>query len=316
MKKRIEPIKSDTERQSYVNKLESGTTKETMDTLTKQRYSSASLTALTSDWNTFAQFCEINAHKALPTSEATLENFIAHLSKSKKFNTIRRSIVNLGTINTVLFNKNPSNGPIIKQILAKLSVSDIHKSKNPRPLTLDDLYRLRLALSKDMNEKNIRDLLVAHIMFDCAMKRHEVVEMSVTDIETTLTFAVINGDRYPLNKSTTELLRKWFELIDNGQYLIRSIDRHGNIADDKIDESSVHRILKRIAKLLKLPEYSSLTPQSARVGAIRHLHDDGVNINDIKHFARYKTKAMPVQYIHGEDAARNEFYKEIGHQQG
>ncbi|EGQ9284287.1 tyrosine-type recombinase/integrase [Vibrio parahaemolyticus] len=310
MKKPIQPIESKALRDKFALSLTHTATTELINALTRGQYSQSSTQAMTSDWNTFLRFCKVNKHKTLPTSELTLLQFIEHQAQEKKYSTIRRCIVNIGRINTFLFNKNPTKYSVVKQTLAKLGSSDEHRPIPIKGITRSDLQRLRNTL-KEPTPKNIRDLLVAHIMFDGAMKRSEIINAKTSDVNAIRETILIDGNEYKLQTHTMAIVKLWLPLITDGEHLVRSIDRHENVSTERINESSVHRILKTLKKHLQLPDYEHLSPQSARIGAIQHLHDDGTTIHEIQHFARYKTKAMPLQYIHGSDAAKDAFYELI-----
>ncbi|MGR5448662.1 tyrosine-type recombinase/integrase [Vibrio sp. PNB22_3_1] len=303
MKKEFLPLSTE-EIANYQEKLLSDVQLELFRTLMKNKYANSSLTAMTSDWNQFATFCERHGLIALPTPESSVMAFIEQNQSKKKYNSIRRMVINITNINSALYSKPIFQSGKIKHKLNELSLKDANKPEETSAITLSQLNLMSNEITDQSKAKDIRDVLVVNLMYDTAMRRSELISLNKEDI-TYFDRLSIGTQTYDLRPVTTRLLLLWLDIINNlsGKALIRSIDRHNNISETPVNDSTIYRIFREKARSLGLDPSARYCPQSVRVGSIRERSETGMKLQELKEFGRYRTKFMPIQYTKGFHAS-------------
>ncbi|MGR5347165.1 tyrosine-type recombinase/integrase [Vibrio mediterranei] len=282
--------------------------------LTHNQYSAHSANAMANDWNLFRSFCEQRNIPALPASVDTIKRFIVSESSDKKRSTIRRYIVSVGLIHKLVLGSDPTKSREVKLELNHQTADEKHKSNETQPLTEDDLCRLKGLLKHDQRVKDLRDLTFAYIMFELALKRKEVIELEKSDVQFDGEVAkiAVGYNIYPASNELSSLLRQWLsKLDDDASPVFRAIDRHENISMTPIDASGIYRVFARIANMLGLPNTHKLSGQSARVGQIKKLGEEGRSTNEIRLYGRYSSIVMPLQYIGYKPQSETEKLKHI-----
>jgi integrase len=176
------------------------------------------------------------------------------------------------------------------------------------------LSELNELLSYDeANLKEIRDIAIYNVMFECVLKRSELKSLALTDIEN------IDGDYqitikdsvYRLSQVASDTLRRWLSFTSTHDSLpvFRAIDKHENIGLQPLDDSSIYRILRRASDLLELAENHHFSGNSIRVGAAQELSKQGLKVREIQDFGRWLSPAMPAQYVGYTDTAEREKMK-------
>ncbi|MCE0495798.1 tyrosine-type recombinase/integrase [Vibrio salinus] len=146
---------------------------------------------------------------------------------------------------------------------------------------------------------DLRDLAIFYIMFECALKRAELRELNFEQISIQNNIVTISLDEnvYPLSEQASNSVIKWLSHIkDNYSPVFRAVDKHHNVSDKKLNDSSIFRIFRKAAELIGKPELR-FSGQSARIGAAQDLHKRGEKITDIQIFGRWNSPVMPFQYI-------------------
>ncbi|GAL32433.1 integrase-like protein [Vibrio maritimus] len=179
----------------------------------------------------------------------------------------------------------------------QLKIASYTKVKQTTPFTADHLAELHKRLSSSDEKKDCRDLAIYFLLYECALKRRDLKSLAAEDItENESGYTVTIDDRqYALSKHGGESVQRWLDYVPYS-VLFRAIDRHGNISDSPLDDSSIHRVLKRASQLLALDDTLSFSSQSGRVGAVQELSREGLKIREIQEFGRWASPAMPLQY--------------------
>jgi len=284
---------------------------EQMDELTQYTYAHNSLLALTNDWNRFVAFCHAKSVSALPASITATRLFLESEAKNRKYSSIRRYNVTIGLIHRLLSLKDPTSNPQVKQSMMALRLNKKGDDVQAQSLTSQHLAELYKRYFNSPSPKEIRDLAIYHVMFECALKRSELKHLSYEQIskdhnQMTLSFG---ESKYLLSDNASQCLNRWLDLLqaDNG-VVFRSIDRHGNIANDILNDSSIFRILRNAGPLIDMPELK-FSGQSARIGAAQELSIQGYKAKEIQQFGRWLSPAMPYQYIGSKTSAEQEKLK-------
>ena len=264
---------------------------------------------MASDWCRFVSFCESKHVRALPASITAIRLFLEAESKYRKFSTIRRYSITIGTIHFLHNCPDPTAHRQIRLTLQQLRLTKHGDARQATPLTRQHLEQLHSILMGDPCIRNLRDLSIYYIMFECALKRSELKKMKLSELTNKDNFITLSfSDRtYRLSEHASHALCQWTRfLLGSKGFLYRRIDKHDNIGSEQLDDSSIYRILRRASDLLGLPEQYRFTGQSARVGAAQELEEQGYKLKDIQDFGRWLSPAMPAQYLHKNSIAEEE----------
>ncbi len=279
--------------------------------LTQHAYAHNSLLAMTKDWNLFLDFCHSRSVSPLPASVTATRLFLENEAKHRKYSTIRRYAVTIGLVHRLFSLKDPTSNPQVRQSLMALRLTKKGDQTQAASFTSHHLTSLFEKYHNDSSTKIVRDLAIYHVMFECALKRAELKQFNLSQIDKS--DSVINlcfGDsKYQLSDHAAICLSNWLNMLQDKELTVfRSIDRHGNIAQGQLDDSSIFRILRNAGKLLDEPDLK-FSGQSARIGAVQELSNQGYKTREIQEFGRWLSPAMPYQYIGNKDSAEEEKLK-------
>jgi integrase len=297
MKKDIPRITESDQANKFKGLLSTSISYEEFAEMTANRYSRSTNLAMSKDWRTFNNYCQLHGHPSLPASEATLLEFIESTRKEKKYSSVRRYLVTVSLVHYLLDLKDPTSSHKVGLVMNQLKIDSYSKVKQSRPFTAEHLSNLHTILSRSDEKKDIRDLAIYFLLYECALKRRDLKSLTAEAIITeNLSYIVTIEDRqYVLSEHAGVSIQRWLDYVPYS-VLFRAIDRHGNISDSALDDSSIHRVLKRAGQLLELDESLSFSSQSGRVGAVQELSREGLKIREIQEFGRWASPAMPLQY--------------------
>lgn len=282
--------------------------------LTQSYYKKNSILAFTKDWNLFVQYCQSKSVNALPASITAVRRFLEHEAKTRKYSTLKRYAITIGLVHHLLNQKDPTTNIQIRNLLRHLRLEKRGDAKQAECFTRQHLRKLYNQLNHSENSRDIRDLAVYHVMFECALKRSELKRLSFEHLSSTeqeMKYITITDGEYLLSDNAQQALRKWTQLVTSHQGpVFRAIDRHGNIAQTELDDSSIFRILRRAGELLS-QHGLSFSGQSTRIGAVKELAQQGYKIKEIQQFGRWLSPAMPNQYLGNLHIAETEKLKFI-----
>ncbi|NOI26066.1 integrase [Vibrio mediterranei] len=298
MKKDIPRITETKQIDRYLTKLRSSIDNNTFDELTSYRYSKNSVVAMTKDWHLFNEFCIYSHYPSLPASVATIKAFFEREQQTRKYSTLKRYAVTISLIHYLFEFKDPIKSREVGLLLEKIRVLGVDSVSETQALTQEHLKQLRLILGCSQSPKDIRDMAIYSVMFECALKRRDLRQLSRTNIQLNEygdCFVEIEGAVYQLSNESSTILLRWLELTPCST-VFTGIDRHGNIKDNELNDSSIFRILRQASNILDLPFEVKFSSQSCRVGAVKKLAQDGLKIKEIQEFGRWASPAMPLQY--------------------
>lgn len=279
--------------------------------LTANQYSVNSALAIKNDWNLFLEFCLSKHVHPLPASSLTVELFLSKQSQLRKFSTLKRLASSITVIHKFHSLDDPVNKKKTRLSIKQLELSKLNDSQQANEFTHTQLNSLFSRWKNSESIKIRRDLLVASLMFELALKRSELRNLRHENLVTTTSGKIVvmlANNRYQLSENTNELMADWLTIKGpvNG-YLFTRIDRHGNIGTDALDASSIYRIFRNISDELGL--ISNLSGQSARVGAAKLLESQGLSLKEITDYGRWVSLAMPAQYLNKNNLSKAESVK-------
>lgn len=301
MKKNI-PIESDQSKLKLSQKLFSSMiTYEVFNDLTHQQYAHNSLLSMVNDWNLFVSFCQQKQVSPLPASITVIRLFLEKESQQRKYATLRRYSLTIGLLHRLHRLADPINHRQIHFTLSALRNMKKGDASQAVPFTSKHLSALNQHLNPSESIKDLRDLIIYHLMFECLLKRGQLRTLLISHLDMTLSENIrlnIGDHTYELSDQLSELLVQWLlVLARNDGFLLCKIDKHGNIGDEALNDSSIYRVFRRASDVLGLPQHFNFSGQSTRVGATQELYKQGYNLRQIQEFGRWISPVMPAQYL-------------------
>lgn len=298
MRKNVRVITCDERKQHFINAFSNQIDVEHINDLTEGAYSHNSLLAMGKDWNLFRDFCASKSVRPLPAAATAVRLFIEKESKNRKYSTIKRYAVTIGLVHRVLGLPDPVSSVSVRNALADLRIDKKQDAQSTNAFSRKHLEELTLLLHKSKNSKDIRDLAIYHIMFECMLKRSELRDLAFDSVylNEERFNVVVSSEEYQLSVESSQLLKRWLEV--RGDYsgaLFTAIDKYGNLSRNALNDSSIYRILRAASDKLMLDVQFS--GQSLRVGAASDLASQGVKVKEIQKYGRWKSAAMPYQYV-------------------
>lgn len=305
LKKNIRIIDDECQKKQLISQCRQIVNKELVNELTDYHYAKNSLLAMTKDWNLYLEFCLSKRVSALPTSATALRQFIEHESRSRKYSTIKRYVVTISLFHRVLGLADPSATSAAKLALSKIRLDKHGDNKSTVPFESTHLMQLDTLLAASDQARDIRNLAIYHVMFNCLAKRGELRDLQLTHLTQHDTYySVAIGDHsYELNEVACRSLQRWLDIRNtNSDWLFSSVDKHGNVNDQKLNDSSIYRIVRSASETLGLT--NQFSGQSLRVGAAKDMARNGAKTKDIQYLGRWMSAAMPYYYL-GNKAQAN-----------
>ncbi|MDV5167524.1 tyrosine-type recombinase/integrase [Photobacterium rosenbergii] len=316
MAKEIEPIQDEIECLMSIKRFNQPLDSvETMRTLTQDQYASNTLISFKNDWNNFLAFCFAEHIPALPAKADTVRRYIEQMAKVRKLASLKRYIVTISLIHRCHNLSDPCAKSEIRLAMKKQQLEKHDDYQNAAPFRDEHLQQLIDSFEISTKPKDIRDLAIWAVMFEAMLKRSELASLSVENLyvhSSGLIDLDVNQTTISLSSIASKALQRWLVIgmIENG-FVFRRIDRHSNIGDKPLDHSSIYRVFRRASDELGLGDTSLFSGQSPRVGAAKDLSDAGLSIIEIQEQGRWKSPAMPAQYVGNTDRYNKEVSKFI-----
>jgi len=269
----------------------------------------------------FVQWCEKFELCPLPATEKTIVFYVGYLSEYKKYSTIRQALTAISKAHRLASYPDP-----VKNEMAKMAISGVArtKGKSPiqkRPITLDILSKMIDVNSFDKMETEeekatwYRDTALICVGFSCALRRSEICNLQLEDIETkkqgtvvhlkkSKTDQLMEGRFIGIPKSffAAEYLFNWisFLLINNIEsgFLFRSINNR--IIGNSLSPHGVSYIVKKLVKRAGYDprEFSS---HSLRAGLATTASEIGISPIEIQKHTGHASVESLSKYVRKHD---------------
>ncbi|MBE1273427.1 tyrosine-type recombinase/integrase [Enterovibrio baiacu] len=271
-------------------------------------YSHNSLLSFQNDWETFLGFCREHNVSPLPAAVTAVRRFIERAAKTRKAASIKRYIITISMIHRVHACPDPTKHREVRFTLNKLYREKADDAGQATAFHLEHLNALHEKLSDSDRLKDIRDLLIWTLCFEGMLKRSELSALSYDAPQKTDSGFVLNVGEHviALSEQAGDLIERW--LLTSGIVdgpLLRGINKHEQLGETPMDHSSIYRVFRRAASELGEENTFTFSGQSPRVGASQDLSQAGLSIKEIQQQGRWKSPAMPAQYV-GNKQARDE----------
>ncbi|KHT65333.1 integrase [Photobacterium gaetbulicola] len=286
-----------------------------LDNLTHRKYASNTLISFKNDWNNFLAFCITEHIPALPAKPDTVHRYIEQMAKKRKLASLKRYMVTISLIHRCHNLSDPCAKAEIRIAMKKQQLEKHDDSQNASPFRDEHLQQLVDYFELSTKPKDVRDLAIWTVMFEAMLKRSELAALCVENLyihSSGLIDLDVSSTTISLSSIASKALQRWLMIgMVNDGFVFRRIDRHGNIGDKPLDHSSIYRVFRRASDELGLGNTSLFSGQSPRVGAAQDLSDAGLSIVEIQEQGRWKSPAMPAQYVGNSDRHEKELSKFI-----
>lgn len=311
LKKNCSEFTDSTLQRQYRTILLNELTVEGFQDITHNGYAKRSCVAMVKDWNLFREFCQFKQVSPLPASTTAIRLFLEKEARERKFSTLRRYAITISNIHKLAGYSDPTRTQPIRQLLMQLRLDKYGDGKQAETFTAGHLSQLHEGLINSDVAKDIRDLAIYHVMFECALKRGELKQLLLEQCvyQDDIVMIELGETSYKLSDEGKEALMRWLNLVGvEAGPVFRGINRHGHIASVPLDDSSIYRVLRHAGERLGQPGLK-FSGQSTRIGAVKELSKQGYKAREIQSFGRWLSAAMPYQYLGDTNTAEREKLK-------
>lgn len=251
----------------------------------------------------------------IPCPSHDLAEYLAELAETHATATIQRRLVSIAKAHRALGYDDPCRAEIIKATMSGIKRNKGMAQREARALQRDDLF----AALERMGERaiDLRDKALLLIGFAEAFRRSELVGFDCRDVE-----AAERGIILHLRRSKTDQtgqgrkiaipygrtrwcpvrhLTDWLAHagIEQGP-VFRSIDRHGNVAPNRLSAEAVSTIVKKRVKAAGLSP-ARFSGHSLRAGLATSAAMAGASSWKIRQQTGHRSDAMLARYIRDGD---------------
>lgn len=288
-----------------------------------------------SDWRDFSAWCDRMGLEPLPASPATAAAYFAHLADSgRSAGTIARRVAAIAYAHKLKGADSPTTAEAVRQVLRGIRRRIGVAPRQKAPAT-DRAIGAMLAHSGAHNEGSIwaiRDKALLLLGFAAALRRSELVDLKVNDLEFTPDGVLVHIRRSKTDQEgagaivaiprggrlrPVEAIEAWLRTVESNQTgnpgqsvnrpLFRSIDRHGNIGTAPLSGQAIADIIKRHAAAAGL-DPAIFSGHSLRAGFVTSALEHGADIFKVMDVTRHKR----VETLKGYDRRAQIFKNHAG----
>jgi site-specific recombinase XerD len=276
------------------------------------------VSAYRSDWRHFIAWCEQHGALALPAAPATVASYAASLAADMKPATIVRRLAAISKAHQVAGYESPATmkNAVVAEVMAGIRRTVGTRQDGMAALMTADLRRLLTELPD--NKLGKRDAAILLLGFAGGLRASEIVGLDVADVEDTA-----DGLRISLRRSKTDQegagrvvgvpfgsdpdtcpvrygYRRWqaalaADGLTSGS-LFRGIDRHGNIASERLTRQVVFLVVRRYCDAAGLKS-ARFGAHSLRAGMATQAAANGASERSIMRQTGHKSAVMVRRYI-------------------
>lgn len=275
----------------------------------EKKYSQHTITAYLNDLNSFQKFCdsEFDKQHIAEANYAQIRSWIVVLVNTNISNrTINRKISSLKSFYKFLQKtKEIDKNPLVKHKALKVP------KQVQVPFSEKEIRNVLNLLDKQEGFESLRDKLIIELFYSTGMRRSELINLKITDIdfanETVKVLGKRNKERYiPLLKSVQNSLRKYIEVRSeintNETYLF--FTKKGK----KIYDTLVYRIINNYFSSVSSKVKKS--PHIIRHSFATHLLNEGADLNSVKELLGHSSLASTQVYTHSSMGKLKEIYNQ------
>jgi site-specific recombinase XerD len=222
-----------------------------------------SVRAYDSDWRHFRAWCGLKNQSALPAAPEIVAAYLAELAAWARTSTVMRRVSAISQAHQVAGHESPARHIVVRSVLAGIRRTHGSAQAGKNPLRVEDLRRIAGQLPE--TAQGIRDRALLLAGFAGAFRRSELIGLDTGDLE-----FVPDGLVVRLRRSKTDqegqgrrvgipaganpetcavrAVSEWLRLIGRADGpVFRSVNRHGQIGEERLSDRAVALIVKRLA---------------------------------------------------------------------
>ena len=257
--------------------------------------------AYAADWADFTTWCGVAGCAPLPATPIDVARYLAKLADGGlKASTIERRVAAIRSIHKAAGLEPPTNSEGVKAVMRGIRRSIGKRQVKKAPATAEVLRPVIDALPAGL--AGIRDRAILLFGFAAALRRSELVDLNVNDVEfrpkgmllelgQTKTDQDGKGVKIPVPRGRglrpVDALEAWLQAsgITEGP-IFREVDRHGRLGAQRLSDRSVARIVKRAVAAAGIDE-SVFSGHSLRAGFVTTSLDRKVDVLKIMGITRH-----------------------------
>jgi integrase len=233
--------------------------------------------------------------------------YVDYLSENNKSATIRRRINSLGTVLKLSKNFDPTKDPEVILALKRMHRKIGRAQEQATPLTKTLLNQL--LNNCDNSIMGIRNQVLLRLGYETMRRRSELCAFEFEDVDSgpngkpiiRLNFSKTDqygtGKVLPISEELLGLLNQWKGIAGKQGYILRSINKHGDIGNS-LNPASISTILKTLQEGLKSgTNQQPLSGHSFRVGAALDLLEQGEPLEKIMLRGGWQTDSTAMKYL-------------------
>ena len=270
-------------------------------------FSENTLRAYRSDFRQYEFWCAKRKQPSLPATADLIAEYVDFMATENKSATIRRRINSLGTIFRLSKNPDPTKEPEVVLALKRMHRKIGRHQEQATPLTRDIVDQLLDQCGK--GAKGQRDRVLLFLGYETMRRRSELCNFRFED----LTRIPGRGHAIRLVRSKTDqegaskltpisaplhsLLMEWQDKYQLKGFILRSVDRHGNVGE-KLNSGSIGTILNRLrVNLGSDVNNCRFSGHSFRVGAAIDLLGAGTSLETIMLKGGWRSQDNAMNYL-------------------
>ena len=283
--------------------------------------------AYASDWADFDAWCLKHKLSSLPAAPNTIALYLTHRARSLKTSSLERRLVSIGHMHRHAGHENPAAANEVREIWNGIR-REKGTAKNRKNPAVTKLIRKMIASLPD-TLLGSRDAALLLLGYAGALRRSELVNLDVADIETAEEGLVVTlkksktdqhglGRRIGIPFGTFEItcpvraVNRWLEKsgVTDGP-IFRSVNRHGQIKDERLGDRTVAEVVKRTLTAAGL-EARNFAGHSLRSGFATMAALAGSTEREIQNQTGHKSLLVLRRYIHDGQLFKNGAASKLG----
>jgi len=263
--------------------------------------------AYRSDFIQYQTWCSHNNIDSIPATAEAMAQYVDYLATIRKSATIRRRINSLGTVLKLSKHNDPTKQPEVILAIKRMHRKIGRAQQQATPLTKPLLNQL--ISNCDNSVRGLRNKVLLRLGYETMRRRSELCAFQFEDIckgangkpAIRLNFSKTDqfgtGKILPISQKLFDVLEDWRTIISEEGYILRSINRHGDIGE-KLHPASIGTLLKALQKDLKMDsDKQPLSGHSFRVGAALDLLEQGEPLEKIMLRGGWQTDSTAMSYL-------------------
>jgi integrase len=248
---------------------------------------------------------------SIPASPETIAAYIAHMSRTHRTATIVRRVMGLSKAHEAIGAPNPTKSEIVRATMRGIKRTIGTATREAKPVLREDLFAILERM--DTSTKDMRDKALLLLGFAGAFRRSELVDLDVADTEHVRQGIVVTlrrsktdqtGARYklgiPFGRSRWCPVKHLADWLDHAKVeagpIFRSINRHGQVANQRLSGEAVSIIVKERAEAASF-DPDAYSGHSLRAGLATSAVIAGVSTLSIRRTTRHASDAMLARYV-------------------